>query len=143
MREKVRCIIWEHNVKRKSKKYLYGWTPCFNKVLQNKQIRLNKNKKLHWQNWFEEIFGPLKALSLGTLLFNRAQGKFFYSTSNFQCQKLEVEQKNLCSTSHGALKHKARGFHERPKFFCSASNFWSQKLKVEQKQLHTTFHGTL
>ncbi len=116
MREKVRCIIWEHNVKRKSKKYLYGWTPCFDKVLQNKQmrqIRLNKNKKLHRWNWFEEIFGPLEALSLGTLLFSRVQGKFFYLTSNFQCRKLEVEQNNLCLASHGALKHKARGFHER------------------------------
>jgi len=37
----------------KSQKYLFGLTPYFDKVMQNKkmkQIRINKNKKLHWGN---------------------------------------------------------------------------------------------
>ncbi len=49
-------------------KYFIGVTPYFDKVMQNKEMkqrRLNKNQKLHWRNRFEDMFGPLKALSWG------------------------------------------------------------------------------
>jgi hypothetical protein len=84
--------------KRKNKKYLYSLTPCFDRTLQIKEMRekrLNKNQDLHWRNCFDEIFAPLKAPSLGVLVFRRAWGNFFCSTSNFWCGKLEVEQKKF------------------------------------------------
>jgi hypothetical protein len=82
MREKTKCIIWEQNVKKKKSK-IFQWIDSlfwnsFAK-LKNEGKRLNKNQELHWWNWFEEIFGPLKVLSLGALVFRRARGKCFFS----------------------------------------------------------------
>jgi len=77
--------------KRESQKYLFGWILCFVRTLQNKKMSkkgLNKNKKLHWGNKFEVMFGPL---SLGALVFKRAQGKCFCLASNFWHRKLEAK----------------------------------------------------
>jgi hypothetical protein len=60
---------------------------------------------------------------------------FSCSTSIFQHQKLEAQQKKNNSVSHGALELHAWGIYHMPnkKKFCLTSNFWHQNLEAEQK----------
>jgi hypothetical protein len=98
-----------------------------------REKRLNKNQDLHWGNYFEEIFAPLKAPSLGVLVFRRAWGNFFAHSLTFDVERWRSSKKNLCLASHGALKHDVRGIDERPnaKKLCLASNFWWWNLEAK------------
>ncbi len=106
--------------------------------------KLNKNKKMHWGNWFEENFALLKVPSLKVFVFKRVSTNVFVQLPTFGVKSLRPSNFfglnllwSLWTRSSGAPQK------VELKMFCLASNFWCWKLEAKQNYFASTFYGAL